>query len=1060
MGKIRINRKEKPSHHLLQHGNAKRLVKNPVKQEYSTKIMKKISNIKQNFNVETLNDLKGNENLSSDIPSKPKKKKNKNKNKNKFIQLQDNEVSSTTPLISDKASKSSASAVSLSSTAQKKQVVNLSLLWLNYKPRSTPYVRAGSDWHMQLMTEEPETLSTDSYTKQKLKELAAEILKQDVINYNRVEEQGSKMQEVKFRKTVLSHGTSRDKIAALVLRCMEAPVHSLSHLNSLIAMVTPKANSGYEEALSSLTELFQSTLLPNKRTAKKFEDHNFSSLCPFIVTNRELAEKQLALWYFEDQLAFAYQKLVKQLTQVSRDTVDKIKLKGIRSLVDLLINNPSQEAGLIVESVINKLGDPSRKVAAQTMYWLRTLLQIQPGLKSQVTASVELMLYRPNINEKAQYFCLCFLKDIIFSEDDHQLAAELLKLYFGFFKASTKKGEVNTKLMSALLRGINRAFPYSRLEGSALEEQLNTLYKLCHLVNFAIATQALQLIYQVLSSKQHISDRFYQVLYNQLQDPAFGFSSANCAFLNLIFKAMVLDDSLKRIKAFIKRLLQTSQYLSSHMVCGILYLISEVVEEKPELKTMIQTLHNSRDDDDDGLEVFSDAEDPDELEMNEQKEEISENGNKDLAITSKNNEEGYIKERLEENEAQANLSRHPFNKPSSLSSWVHCLNAGPATVKCTTYDPFQRNPLHCGADYSSLWELLYLKAHYHPSVSLFATKLITGESVNYSGDPLQDFTLMRFLDRFVYRNPKKMDGRMDSAGGHILGRRTQYVPHGARGIAVNTDEFIALDPEKVPEDDHFFYRYFTQNKTTVKKELVDEDDDNSVEDEEFDEYLSRVRGISTGDDLDIDDDIDFAAGASSVAKVDEDDIESDEDGSNMSENSGDGGTDKLNLDDKGDDVWQMFEDEDKMEDFDCDDLNFDEEAAAFSDDDFDMDKAEKKEKKGKASSKRSKKRESASLSSMSASAENFAHMLEENADVMMNPITNQSLANKDKAHAKQLLWEVNRNQSLKGGNWHKKKQRSKRIPSQHSKRFTSDKDRCHFKTKRGRSQKFKRGKIH
>lgn len=32
---------------------------------------------------------------------------------------------------------------------------------------------------------------------------------------------------------------------------------------------------------------------------------------------------------------------------------------------------------------------------------------------------------------------------------------------------------------------------------------------------------------------------------------------------------------------------------------------------------------------------------------------------------------------------------------------------------------------------------------------------LQGESINYSGDPLEDFTLVRFLDRFAYRNPKK-----------------------------------------------------------------------------------------------------------------------------------------------------------------------------------------------------------------------------------------------------------------------------------------------------------------
>lgn len=31
-----------------------------------------------------------------------------------------------------------------------------------------------------------------------------------------------------------------------------------------------------------------------------------------------------------------------------------------------------------------------------------------------------------------------------------------------------------------------------------------------------------------------------------------------------------------------------------------------------------------------------------------------------------------------------------------------------------------------------------------------------GDSIQYSGDPLQDFTLIRFLDRFVFRNPKQL----------------------------------------------------------------------------------------------------------------------------------------------------------------------------------------------------------------------------------------------------------------------------------------------------------------
>ena len=54
------------------------------------------------------------------------------------------------------------------------------------------------------------------------------------------------------------------------------------------------------------------------------------------------------------------------------------------------------------------------------------------------------------------------------------------------------------------------------------------------------------------------------------------------------------------------------------------------------------------------------------------------------------------------------------------------------------YDWNKREPLHCSADASRLWELRTLLGHYHPSVVQFATQVAKGEPVSYAGDPLQD----------------------------------------------------------------------------------------------------------------------------------------------------------------------------------------------------------------------------------------------------------------------------------------------------------------------------------
>jgi ribosome biogenesis protein MAK21 len=53
-----------------------------------------------------------------------------------------------------------------------------------------------------------------------------------------------------------------------------------------------------------------------------------------------------------------------------------------------------------------------------------------------------------------------------------------------------------------------------------------------------------------------------------------------------------------------------------------------------------------------------------------------------------------------------------------------------------------------------LWELTLLLKHFHPSVSRFASAI---GNIDYSGDPLRDFGVGPFLDKFAYRNPKSID---------------------------------------------------------------------------------------------------------------------------------------------------------------------------------------------------------------------------------------------------------------------------------------------------------------
>lgn len=63
------------------------------------------------------------------------------------------------------------------------------------------------------------------------------------------------------------------------------------------------------------------------------------------------------------------------------------------------------------------------------------------------------------------------------------------------------------------------------------------------------------------------------------------------------------------------------------------------------------------------------------------------------------------------------------------SSWVHCDKAIKKEilhppVKC--YNAHQRNPLYAGGEFCVYFELLNLQKHFHPTVALYADKIMKG----------------------------------------------------------------------------------------------------------------------------------------------------------------------------------------------------------------------------------------------------------------------------------------------------------------------------------------------
>jgi len=101
-------------------------------------------------------------------------------------------------------------------------------------------------------------------------------------------------------------------------------------------------------------------------------------------------------------------------------------------------------------------------------------------------------------------------------------------------------------------------------------------------------------------------------------DPGLSGCSRQSMFLNLLYKSLKADVVLRRVKAFIKRLLQVSCEQNATFACGALFLVSEVMKAKPALRLLLQEnqvthlyyYYDDDDDDDDDDEEVHDEGDP------------------------------------------------------------------------------------------------------------------------------------------------------------------------------------------------------------------------------------------------------------------------------------------------------------------------------------------------------------------------------------------------------------------------------------------------------------------
>ncbi|CAN1287348.1 Protein SLOW WALKER 2 [Linum perenne] len=718
---------------------------------------------------------------------------------------------------------------------------------------------------------------------EKKREVGESLMWQYVQDYEHSRGQSG---DIKMLLNTQRSGTAADKVSAFSVLIGDNPMANLRSLDALLGMVASKV--GKRHALSgfeALRELFVESLLPDRKLKTLFQ-RPLNNL-PETKDGYSL----LLFWYWEDCIKQRYERFVVALEEASKDMLPILKDKALKSMY-LLLKSKSEQERRLLTSLVNKLGDPQSKGASNAEYYLSNLLSDHPSMKAVVIDEVDSFLFRPHLGMRAKYYAINFLSQVRLShrDDGPKVAKRLIDVYFALFKVLiTEAGgqkmkkdvktedkirpgpskdekaktsteshiEMDSRILSTLLTGVNRAFPYvSSTEAEHIvEDQTPMLFQLVHSNNFNVGVQALMLLDKISSKNPIVSDRFYRSLYAKLLLPASMNSSKVEMFIGLVLRAMKNDENLKRVAAFVKRLLQVSMQQPPQYACGSLFLLSEVLKARPPLWNMVLQSELMDDEDEHFEDVVEDANDngtraitkedhsdrpADEHNEKLDQESDSSSDEEDIAVESNSEDD--------DSDDGEQLLREDHSEEMTLKPNLN--NNDEKAEACSTkrslpgrYDPRHRDPTYCNADRASWWELKVLASHAHPSVATMAATLLSGANIVYNGNPLNDLSLNAFLDKFMEKKPKQKEWH---GGSQIEPAKKLEMESNLMG-----PEILSLAEEDVPPEDVVFHKFYTNKANSTNSKKKQKKKKKTADEEDAEELFDAGDGdVAGGDDSD------------------------------------------------------------------------------------------------------------------------------------------------------------------------------------------------------------------
>ncbi|GJD12073.1 CCAAT/enhancer-binding protein zeta [Galdieria sulphuraria] len=498
-----------------------------------------------------------------------------------------------------------------------------------------------------------------------------------------------------------------------------------------------------------------------------------------------LTKRHLIFAIFESHLKELYQRYLLCLEELSQDPLEYPRNMALKLARELIERKPEGERFLLA-LIINKMGDPSKNIASKSGYFLHQILFRHPHMKSFIAREVMQFCVRPNLPLRAKQYALNFLSLLHFtSKEDPNFLQSLLTFYLSEFHEFVREKWKQDK--SASTDNYSKPISYI-LQGIKRciffleEEELNDKLK-----------TELSSIFQIAKSDTD-SDWLVAVelLFFMLRKvDVKGFEGCGKVLYQRIFDSLHL--SVQKQERFLKIISESLK--SDNVVDRVCAMTKRLFQAALESNACFAAACL--------LSVYQDNS------LSELKGILS----------------SFVR----------------FPEQGTIS-----LREDDSKNKSIEYNGYVMNPLKANAAMSCFWELDLLSHHFHPTVSIFASKVLdVCETPAYSGNALKDFSLHSFLERFSQRKPKA--GVVESLKGSSILGSSQILDRN------NVDEFVedqvTLATLVSEIGDRKLDRASKRKRRMMKQEERDDDDDDDDLDEEFEQEVRRKFGNS----LDMDD---------------------------------------------------------------------------------------------------------------------------------------------------------------------------------------------------------------